>query len=134
MPSRKKKDQMRVVTMYGTMWARNEKNIANIPNGAVGVYILFDGSMPMYVGKGDIAKRIDRAGRSIRRGEMWDRFSWYAIKNPRMMHDLEALMLRLLPRNLRFLTLQGGNFVHARRRNQADEWAVPIKRKEGPHK
>ena len=52
---------MRVVRQYGTMWARNDANIARIPsarNGGRGVYVLFDGSMPMYVGKGDIRDRI----------------------------------------------------------------------------
>ncbi len=49
---------MRIVTQYGTMWARNAENIAKIPRtseGGLGVYILFDGSMPMYVGKGKIS-------------------------------------------------------------------------------
>jgi hypothetical protein len=48
---------VQIVTEYGTMWARNPENIAKIPsngNGGRGVYILFDGSMPMYVGKGNI--------------------------------------------------------------------------------
>ena len=89
---------MRIVTEYGTMWARNEANIARIPsarNGGRGVYVLFDGSMPMYVGKGDIRDRILGASTSKRRGELWDHFSWYAIKNAAMTHDIEALMLRI---------------------------------------
>jgi hypothetical protein len=48
---------MRVVRQYGTMWARNDANIAKIPSsrkGGRGVYVFFDGSMPMYVGKGNI--------------------------------------------------------------------------------
>jgi hypothetical protein len=46
---------MSVVKAYGKMWARNPDNIKAIPSGkgcCDGVYILFDGSMPVYVGKG----------------------------------------------------------------------------------
>ena len=126
---------MRVVRQYGTMWARNEENIAKIPSGRSGgrgVYVLFDGSMPMYVGKGNIRNRVKDAGASKRRGNLWDHFSWYSIKNPAMMHDIEALMLRILPPNLRFLTRQGGNFKKAKRINQENKQAIWISRKPQP--
>jgi hypothetical protein len=130
---------MRVVRLYGTMWARNEANIAKIPGskkGGRGVYVLFDGSMPMYVGKGNIRSRIKEAVKSKRRKHLWDHFSWYSIKNPAMMHDIEALMLRILPPNLRFLTRQGGNFVKATRIDQDEKHkqAIWISRKAGPKK
>lgn len=53
---------MQIVTQYGTMWARNDANINQIPRGklGVGVYVLFDGSMPMYVGKGRIKESSPR--------------------------------------------------------------------------
>ena len=118
------------------MWARNDVNIDQIPDGkdGRGVYILFDGSMPMYVGKGQIKDRIIGASTSKRRGQLWDHFSWYAIKNPKMMHDIEVLMLRILPPNLRSLTRQGGNFKKAERRRQDkdNKKADPITRKTGP--
>jgi len=47
---------MQIVDRCGTMWARNTNNIARIPgsgDGGQGVYILLDGSMPVYVGKGE---------------------------------------------------------------------------------
>jgi predicted RNA-binding protein YlxR (DUF448 family) len=128
---------MRVVRRYGTMWARNEANIAKIPSGKSGgrgVYVLFDGSMPMYVGKGNIRSRIKQASTSEKRRDLWDHFSWYAIKNPAMMHDIEVLMLRILPPNLRFLTHQGGNFKDAKRVNQDNKQAVWISRKPGPQR
>jgi hypothetical protein len=128
---------MRVVRRYGTMWARNDANIAKIPssrNGGRGVYVLFDGSMPMYVGKGNIRSRIKEAGTSRRRKHLWDHFSWNSIKNPAMMHDIEALMLRILPPNLRFLTRQGGNFKDAKRIDQVNETAIPITRRAAPQK
>lgn len=116
------------------MWARNEENIATIPssrNGGRGVYVLFDGSMPMYVGKGNIRNRIESAHTSERRENLWDHFSWYTIKNPAMMHDIEVLMLRILPPNLRFLTRQGGDFVDAERVDQQNNQAIWISRKHG---
>jgi len=127
---------MQIVTQYGTMWARNEENLAKIPSsrkGGRGVYVLFDGSMPMYVGKGNIRSRIKKAAASERRGQLWDHFSWYAIKNPVMMHDIETLMLRILPPNLRSLTRQGGNFTDAERirPNKHNRKADPITRKAG---
>jgi hypothetical protein len=128
---------MRVVRLYGTMWARNEANIAKIPShrkGGRGVYVLFDGSMPMYVGKGNIRGRIKDACASERRTNLWDHFSWYSIKNPAMMHDIEVLMLRILPPNLRFLTRQGGNFRDAKRVTEANKQAEWISRKAGPQK
>jgi|SRR5580700_5342437 hypothetical protein len=125
---------MRIVRQYGTMWARNEENIANIPRGRKGVYVLFDGSMPMYAGKGNIRSRIKEACRHRRREHLWDRFSWYSIKNPAMRHDIEALMLRILPPNLRFLTRQGGNFKNAKRIVQKNPKADPITRKAASRK
>jgi len=118
---------MQIVTAYGTMWARNTKNIQRIPKsskGGVGVYILFDGSMPVYAGKGNIRNRITDARRSRRRGQLWDRFSWYALKDPKMMHDIEVLILRILPPCLRALTRQDGHFSKAKRKPQADKNTV----------
>jgi len=114
------------------MWARNDENIVKIPSrkkGARGVYVLFDGSMPMYVGKGYIKSRIEDARSHRRRRHLWDHFSWYTIKNPAMMHDIEVLMLRILPPNLRFLTRQGGNFKDAKRTDQVKKEAIWISRR-----
>ena len=123
---------VQIVTSYGTMWARNAKNFRRIPgpkDGGQGVYILFDGSMPVYVGKGNIRQRITEARRSKRRGQLWDRFSWYTLRDPRMMHDIEVLVLRLLPRYLRALTRQEAHFLKAKRMLQVDKNAEYITRK-----
>jgi len=109
---------MRVVTMFGEMWARNLRNIYRVPRrnqrGGKGVYVLYDGSMPVYVGKGDLRSRLDGARRSKTRGELWDHFSWYSLKNPGVTHDIEALVLRMLPPYLRSLTKQKGKFLSAK--------------------
>jgi hypothetical protein len=132
MPNRKKEDGVPIVVRYGTMWARNKTNIARLPRAreaGIGVYILLDGSMPMYAGKGNIRLRIKEACKSKRRRNMWDHFSWYVIKNSRLLHDIEALMLRILPPNLRSLTRQSGNFVEAKRIKEANRNADWISRK-----
>ncbi len=122
-----KKRSTQIVTAYGTMWARNTKNIQRIPRsskGGVGIYILFDGSMPVYAGKGNIRYRITDARRSRRRGQSWDRFSWYALKDPKMMHEIEVLVLRILPPYLRALTRQDGHFLKAKKMQQPDKKTV----------
>jgi hypothetical protein len=120
---------MQIVTQYGTRWPRNTENIRRIPkpkDGGLGVYILFYGSMPVYVGKGKIRYRITDARRSTRRGQLWDRFSWYAVKQPEMMHDLEVLVLKMLPRYLRALTRQEGDFLKAKRVKPPNLSAVDV--------
>jgi len=122
---------MRLVRKFGEMWARNLENINQIPHpkqGGTGVYILYDGSMPVYVGRGHIRHRIDGARRSKTRGQLWDHFSWYVIKNPEAIHDTEALFLRMLPPYLRSLTKQIGHFVSAVERYEANRIAEVISR------
>jgi hypothetical protein len=123
---------MRLVRKFGEMWARNLENINRIPlpkQGGTGVYILYDGSMPVYVGKGHIRYRVDGARRSKTRGQHWDHFSWYVIKNPDVIHDTEALFLRMLPSYLRSLTKQSGHFVRAVEKYEENQVAEYISRK-----
>jgi hypothetical protein len=103
-----------LVKKYGEMWPRNLENINLIPSpkqGGTGVYILYDGSMPVYVGKGHIRHRIEGARRSKTRGQFWDRFSWFVLRNPDVIHDIEVFILRMLPPYLRTLTKQKGHFL-----------------------
>jgi hypothetical protein len=117
------------------MWARDIKNINKIPGsktprGGEGVYILYDGSMPVYVGKGNIKSRIRRARRSKTRGQFWDHFSWYVLDDSEMIHETEVLILRMLPPYLRSLTKQKGHFLKAvRDRNDEEKIAEFISRK-----
>jgi hypothetical protein len=79
---------------------RTPENINSIPRareGGIGVYILFDRSMPVYVGKGHIAERIRRAAKSETRGSYWDQFSWYIPHDPKSIGELEAMLHRMLP-------------------------------------
>ena len=105
-----------LIERFGEMWARNTKNITDVPASSKrgkGVYILYDGSTPIYVGKGNIRSRLRKANnKSKRRGNSWDHFSWFIIKDQdkNVIHDVEVLLLRILPPYLRYMTRQGGNF------------------------
>lgn len=122
---------MPLIDKFGEMWARNTKNIQKIPrskNGGRGVYILYDGSMPVYIGKGNIHSRIRKAKRSGRRSEFWDYFSWYAIPDSALRHDVEVLLLRRLPWYLRGLNQQSGKFTKAEELIQDEDSPDPITR------
>ena len=97
---------MPLIEQYGLMWARNEQNIKSIPQGKKtgrGVYVLYDGSLPMYVGWGNIRHRIEKARKSKRRGKRWDHFSWFAVTKPEFGVELEAILIGMLPYYLRLL-------------------------------
>ena len=105
---------MQLIRRCEEMWTRNAANINEITgskSGGQGVYVLYDGSTPVYVGKGNIRQRVKAAHRSKRR-KRWDYFSWYVLKKDKaLIHDIEALLLRLLPQHLRILTRRGGHFT-----------------------
>jgi hypothetical protein len=89
-----------------------------------GVYILYDGSMPVYIGRGRLISRIKRAKNSKTRGQCWDHFSWFAIPNRRFEADVEALLLRMLPFYLRSLNKQRTHFAHSHQ-SIKEEFANP---------
>jgi hypothetical protein len=105
---------MALIDQFGEMRLRNSKNIKDVPGsreGGQGVYILYDGSAPVYIGKRNIRQRLRAADKSGRRGKSWDRFSWYTLKDKRLIHDVEVLLLRILPPYLRYMTRQRGHFM-----------------------
>ena len=106
---------MELIKQFGERWARNSENIEDkrMPGkrtGGQGVYILYDGSTPVYIGKGNIRQRLRDADKDKRRRNSWDRFSWYVIKDKSLIHDVEVLLIRILPLYLRYLTRQRGHF------------------------
>jgi hypothetical protein len=106
-----------LIHQFGEMWARNPANIEDVPGsseGGQGVYILYDGSTPVYIGKGNIRQRLRAANKSNRRGNAWDHFSWFVIRDRSLIHDVEVLLIRILPLYLRYLTRQRGHFKGAR--------------------
>jgi len=128
MPSIKRKHQL--VSAYGALWARNKENIRRLRRAGKlwGVYVLCDGSMPVYIGRGKLSSRIRRHQSSKSRGQFWDHFSWYAMPDRRFEADLEALLLRMLPFYLRSLNRQRAKFTDALRMKDEFPKADPIKR------
>jgi hypothetical protein len=95
-------DTLELIKKFGERWARNSENIKDkrMPGrkkGGQGAYILYDGSTPVYIGKGNIRAHLIDADRDNRRKDSWDHFSWYVIKNKSLIHDLEVLLIRMLP-------------------------------------
>ena len=115
---------------YGTQWARNTENLQALKRlGTLhGVYVLCDGSMPVYVGRGKLAKRIAGHKQSRRKGQFWDHFSWYGMPSRDLEADVEALLLRMLPFYLRSLNKQRTRFSDAKRIKQVKPEADPITR------
>ena len=99
---------MQLVKSYRRMWARNDQNFKKLKGeGKVqGLYILYDGSMPVYVGRGRILSRLEEHRKSKRVGRFWDYFSWYAIPDAGLQKDTEALLIKTLPYYLRLLNKQ----------------------------
>ena len=93
-----------------------------------GVYVCVTGSMPVYVGRGRLVRRIARHRRSKSREQFWDHFSWYAIPDRRLESDVEALLLRMLPFYLRSLNRARTSFATAQRVTQVEPVADAIKR------
>lgn len=123
-------ENRQLIGRYGTQWARNAENMKALRDlGKLwGVYVLCDGSMPVYIGRGRLARRIAGHRRSKSRGQFWDHFSWYAIPDRRFEADVEALLLRMLPFYLRSLNKQRTRFTDGRSTTQPCRAPDPIKR------
>jgi hypothetical protein len=109
----------KLVTRYGKQWPRNRSSFEELEKQGKGrevggIYVLYDGSMPVYVGKGGILNRLVRHRDSTTRGQFWDYFSWFEIRNSDLQADAEALLLKTLPYYLRLLNRQQANF-HGRK-------------------
>ena len=117
---------MAIVNRYGRMWARNSENLQKLASEQQkakleGVYILYDGSMPIYVGKGAIVSRLNGHQHVGRKKHFWDYFSWFEISNKQNRHDVEVLLLKTLPYYLRLFNKQAGSFTTKNKIEKAKE-------------
>lgn len=120
-----------LVSKYGSLWARNKENMRQLKaqGRLFGIYVLYDGSMPVCIGRGRLWHRLNRHRRNgSRKSQLWDHFSWYALPDRRLEADAEALLLRMLPFYLRSLNKQRTRFVNAERQREKNPKADPIKR------
>jgi len=116
---------MAVVGLYGLRWPRNKENLARLKKvmgKRTGLYVLANGSMPLYIGKGRVARRVlthDRPGAS--KSKYWNYFSWFEILKPASDGELECLLLQVLPFYVRSLNKQTGSLGKNNRQKFPDK-------------
>ena len=121
-----------IVRRHGKWWTRVPENLKRLARKdlrhVTGVYALYNGTMPVYIGKGRIYYQIRTHYHSDRKDRFWEHFSWYEIKGKEGLNkEIETLVLRLLPFYMRSLNRMGGKFPSGTKIVPADE--VPIKDK-----
>lgn len=107
----KKRNKDSLVEKYGPFWPRNKKSFSKLreeARGKYGVYLLYYGWHPVYIGQGKLTKRISRHKRPTAT-KVWDRFTWFALRDPQKCGELEAILLRCLPFYLRLNNRQGAH-------------------------
>lgn len=104
---------MRLVGEYGLVWPRNAVNLEKLKNDLrrkKGIYVLTHGAMPMYVGKGKIASRVNGHSKPrSSKAKYWDHFSFFVINKSGFESELEVILLRALPFFVRSLNRQTGS-------------------------
>ena len=92
---------MPLIKQFGLHWPRNQENLEEIEDLAghkSGIYVLYHGAMPVYIGRGAISARLLSHGKEgSKKDQFWDRFSWFVIAKKELERELEALLLEALP-------------------------------------
>jgi hypothetical protein len=104
------KAKQSLIEMYGPFWPKNKKSFGQLrqeARGKYGVYLLYCGWQPVYVGQGKLTTRITGHKRSGTK--IWDRFTWFALRDPSKCREIEAIFLRSLPFYLRLNNRQGAH-------------------------
>jgi hypothetical protein len=106
---------MPMIKQFGLHWARNQENLEEIEDLAghkSGIYVLYHGAMPVYIGRGAISARLLSHGKEgSKKDQFWDRFSWFVIARKELERELEALLLEALPFYVRSLNKQSGRLA-----------------------
>ena len=101
---------MPLIKQFGLHWPRNPENLEEIEDLAghkSGIYVLYHGAMPVYIGRGAISARLlSHAKEGSKKEQFWDRFSWFVIGNAKRERELESLLLEALPFYVRSLNKQ----------------------------
>jgi len=120
---------MGIVGLYGLRWPRNKENLADLKKvmgKRTGLYVLANGSMPLYIGKGIVSRRVrahNHSGGS--KSKYWNYFSWFEILKPATNGEIENLLLQVLPFYVRSLNKQTGSLGRDNRRRFNDENNTP---------
>jgi hypothetical protein len=103
-----------IVLRYGKLWTRVPENLKQLASkdlrNTTGVYALYNGTMPVYIGKGIFSNQIKKHNRNNRKSPYWEHFSWYEIKGEGLDKEIESLLLRIFPFYVRSLNRMAGNF------------------------
>ena len=103
-----------IVGRYGKLWARVPANLKKLASNnfrnVTGIYALYNGTMPVYIGGGKLSQQIHRHDRNRKKNQFWEHFSWYEITRKGLDKEIESLLLRLLPFYVRSLNRKGGDF------------------------
>jgi hypothetical protein len=103
---------MALIKQFGLHWPRNQENLDEIEDLAghkSGIYVLYHGAMPVYIGRGAISARLQsHAKEGSKKEQFWDRCSWFVIGKRESERELESLLLEALPFYVRSLNKQSG--------------------------
>jgi hypothetical protein len=106
---------MALIKQFGLHWPRNQENLDELEDLAghkTGIYVLYHGAMPVYIGRGAISARLRNHGKEgSKKDRFWDRFSWFVIGKTASERELESLLLEALPFYVRSLHKQGGKLL-----------------------
>ncbi len=106
---------MALIKQFGLHWPRNQENLDELEDLAghkTGIYVLYHGAMPVYIGRGAISMRLRSHGKEgSKKDQFWDRFSWFVIGKTASERELESLLLEALPFYVRSLNKQGGKLL-----------------------
>jgi hypothetical protein len=106
---------MALIKQFGLHWPRNQENLDELEDLAghkSGIYVLYHGAMPVYIGRGAISARLRSHGKEgSKKEQFWDRFSWFVIGKTASERELESLLLEALPFYVRSLNKQGGKLL-----------------------
>jgi len=104
-----------LIKQFGLHWPRNQENLDELEDLAghkSGIYVLYHGAMPVYIGRGAISARLRSHGKEgSKKEQFWDRFSWFVIGKTASERELESLLLEALPFYVRSLNKQGGKLL-----------------------
>src|SRR5215510_2574738 len=103
---------MPLIKQFGLHWPRNTENLEEIEDVAghkSGVYVLYHGAMPVYIGRGVIRARLISHGKEgSRKEQFWDLFSWFVVGKLKQEREIETLLLVDLPFYVRSLNKKTG--------------------------
>ena len=105
---------MALIKAVGVQWPRNEENLDDLEDAIgrqSGIYLLYHGAMPVYIGRGILTNRLgSHHGERSKKAKYWDRFSWFVVNSVGKEKELESLLLQSLPFYIRVLNKQTAKF------------------------